>query len=158
MATLKKNLALHWLLIFLVGGMGGILLDRLVLPYLSTLSWFRHWPLLSSATPLVINRREEIHIDEGINHAEVLNRLRGSLVRVLVHDGEFGLPRTRLLQVLAGVVVTSDGVLVVPTGGALRPEQALTVVFADQEVATARMEAFDSRTGLSLLRVSKTFR
>lgn len=149
----KKSI-LNIFLILIVGGIGGILLDRLVLPYLSTISLFKNLPILSPRTPLVITRREEIRIQEGINNLEVVNRIRNTLVTVYLHEGEFGAPKFRLLGIVSGVFVSSDGIIAVP-GVNLRPDASLTAILNDQEVFRARMVGIDSFTGMAFLKIDR---
>lgn len=157
MASLKitKSYVAQLILILLLGGLGGVLMDRVVLPYLSTLSVFRSVPLLNPQAPIVINHKEEIHIDEGINTADIISRVKGSLATVYVHDEDFTSPGFRLLQTLPGAVVTSDGIIAVPELG-VQPNDLLTVLLPGLPAFPAKLLASDGLTGLSLIKIDAT--
>ena len=138
------------ILVMLLGGLGGVLLDRVIFPYLSTLSAFRGIDFFSRA-PIVINRREEVRIVDGVNEAEVLRRVKGSLVTVYVHQGTFGSPRFRASAVRSGAIITSDGVIA--TSG-LPDAAAYTVVTSDGKPKAATVLLTDRFTGLSFLKIS----
>lgn len=143
---------IYILLILLLGGVGGILMDRLVLPYLATIPFLKSLPLLSPRTPLVITRREEIRINEGINHQEILNRVKHTLATVYLHEGEFGTNKFRLLGTTSGVVVSSDGIIITPLPN-FRPELSVTLLLASQEIYKGRVLQSDALTGVSFLKI-----
>ena len=92
-----RKVCLCLLLILFLGGMGGILLERVLFPYLSSWSIFKNVNFLRPETQLVITRREEVRIDEGINQQELASRVKNSLVTVYCYDGELGEPKFQLL-------------------------------------------------------------
>lgn len=127
----------------LIGGLGGILLERVVLPSFS---------IISPQTPIVINKKEEIRITEGVNTGEIVNRVTNSMATVIVHDGVFGADKFRLQQVATGMVVGSDGFVMV-TSQSIRAGQQITVVGADRRAYPAKLVASDALTGLSFLKI-----
>lgn len=139
-------------MILVVGGLGGVLMDRLLLPYVSTWPVLRNFPVLNPSTPIVINKREEVRIDEGINYSDITNRVQSSLVMVYFHEGKFGAAKFKLLSTVSGAVVTSDGVIVVPAVNP-RPDMLATVIFSNQQTLPASVLASDSLTGVSFLKV-----
>jgi S1-C subfamily serine protease len=152
MATLKKNLAFKLLLILVLGGIGGVLMDRLVLPYLSAVPGLRNLHLGSQATPVMINTREEVQIDDGINNADVLSRVKSSLVTVYEHSAAFSDPKFRVIQSVDGVIVTSDGIVVVPAA-AVRSDLNLTVLVVGLAAKPAKLIATDPLMGLAFLKI-----
>ncbi len=145
------------LLILVAGGVGGALSERLVLPYLLTLSPFRRFAFFAPQAPLVITKREEIRIDEGINQRKVASELKNALVRVYVHEGQIGSPKFRLAAAVSGVVVTSDGIIAAPAAANFRPEFEVTVVFSEgaSELFPAVVIGADELTGLAFLKIDR---
>lgn len=139
--------------VILLGGFGGIFFDRVVFPYLSTLTPFRGVEFFRGNAPLVINRREEIRIDEGLNQAELAQRSRSSLVTVYVHEGAFRSGQFRVLGYRTGIVVSADGLIAAPFGGLLGSGVQYTVITGAGEVRSAEIAATDRFTGLFLLKV-----
>lgn len=148
-----KTIAGAVILVMLLGGLGGVVLDRMVFPYLSTLSAFRGIDFFSRA-PLVINRREEVRIVDGVNQAEVLGRVKGSLAAVYAHQGAFGSARFRAVASRSAVVVTSDGVIATSLSGLPEAGTAYTIVGADGQPKPATVLFTDRFTGLSFLKIS----
>ena len=112
-----KKILLAVLGVMILGGIGGILLNRVVLPYLSTISIFRNISFLEPQAPIVITKREEIRINEGINNLGVVNQTKGSLAAIYIHQGEFGSSEFVFSSVTNGVIATSDGIIIVPNAG-----------------------------------------
>lgn len=150
---MKKYLFTQLLAMLLVGGIGGVLMDRVVLPYLASIPALKKIPFLGSQSTIVINRREEVRIDEGINNLAVANSVKNALAAVYVHEGEFGGPKFRIIGSTSGVVVTSDGFVITPFLNP-RPGSSLTVVLADQDSYPARLAASDPLTGVSFLKIA----
>lgn len=162
MRDLRKkmnNRDLLWLTVFvlLVGGVGGALLERVVLPYVAAWPGANRLKILSPQTQLVITKREEIRINEGVNQLEVGNRVKNSLLMIYAHEGKFLSGDFRVVASRSAVVVSSDGVLAVPADG-LVPVQTgriFTAIAANGEAAEAKFLAFDRLTGIMFLRVNR---
>lgn len=139
-------------LIFFIGGLGASFFERLLLPYLSTLPIFREFNWLQSEAPILITRREEIRITEGVNQAEVTARVKNSLVTIYLHQGRLVSGDFRIQEAFSGVVVSTDGLVVVPVRKVL-PNLLITVVTSSGEAFPAAVAARDSFTGLALLKI-----
>jgi serine protease Do len=150
-----RKVCLCLLLILFLGGMGGILLERVLFPYLSSWSIFKNVNFLRPETQLVITRREEVRIDEGINQQELASRVKNSLVTVYCYDGELGEPKFQLLSKTTGIIAANDGLIVVPLGKT-RPKASYAMAFSsNHEVLEAGLVATDEKMGLAFLKVEK---
>lgn len=147
------SFVLNLFLIMILGGAGAVILDRAALPYLSTLPVFRNLPLVSRQTPIVINRREEIRISEGVNNAEIVNRAGSVMAPIWVHEGTFPSEKFRLAGSATGVVVGSDGLLMTPSA-ALRPGLQTSIVLGGSAKA-AKVLASDPLTGFAFLKIDQ---
>ena len=147
-----RKILLGILLVMLLGGLGSVLLNRIVFPYLSAISIFRSIPFFEPQAPIVITRREEIRINEGINNTDVVNQTKGSLASVFIHQGEFGTTRFSLSQVATGIVAASDGLIIVPASG-VRSGFLVTVVLSDGKPYRAAVLGIDEFTGLAFIQV-----
>ncbi|MBI4050826.1 MAG: serine protease [Candidatus Doudnabacteria bacterium] len=150
--NIKKS-ALTLLFVLFVGGVGGVLMDRVVLPYLASFRMFKNVAVLNPQAPLVITRREEVRITEGINNAEVINKIRPALAVVYVHEGDFGSKKFKLISQLNAVIITSDGVLAAPIVN-LRQGQKLTAILSGLQTKEAELVANDALTGVSYLKIA----
>lgn len=151
-AAIRRGVA-NLLLILIFGGAGGVVLDRLILPRLAAWPLLKNWNWLNPTAPLVVTKRETIRINEGINHAELSQKLKSVLAAVFVHEGDFNSPKFRVLESVSGVVVGSDGIIVVPQLVS-RPGAAITVLLSDQSPQEARVLTTDSLTGITFLKIS----
>src|SRR3989344_1133045 len=128
--------------LFIIGsGVGSIIFQRFVLPPLSALPLLRNVKILDSETPIIITRREEIRIDAGVNIQEVLSRAKGALVKIY--------ERT---NVLSGVIVTNDGLIVAPSAG-LKSGAKLTVVSSNGTPLDGIVAFTDELSGLAFLKI-----
>ena len=146
-----KGIVLILVAILLVGGLGSIFLERLFFPYISTWPILRNLHFLESQAPIVIIKREEVRIQEGINNVDVINKVKGTLVSVLQYDraAKEVLP---IPSAVSGVIVTSDGILVIPAA-ALRPNLSTIAILPDGRVLDVQILATDSLTGLAFLKI-----
>lgn len=133
-----------YILVFIIGGIGGWILPQYVLPHFG----------IAIGSPVTIIRREEIQINEGINNTDIANRVKNSVVSVYVHDGTFGTAKFNLLSVVSGVIVSSDGLIVIPYD-AYKSEQTITVLLADSPPMPAQIVGSDAYTGLVFLKIDK---
>ena len=147
-----KTIILISLGVIILGGIGGVVLERLILPQLSTWPILRNFSLTSPTAPIVITKREEIHVNEGINNLDVANRVRSSLVTLYLHTGEFGSEKFHLFSIQSGVIMASDGIIVAALPAA-RPESQVTVVTANNQIKPAKILATDTLTGLTFLKI-----
>ncbi|MDP3993712.1 MAG: S1C family serine protease [Candidatus Doudnabacteria bacterium] len=147
-----RKIFLAILLVMLLGGLGNALLNRIVFPYLSAISILRNIPFFEPQAPIVITRREEVRINEGINNTDVVNQTKGSLASIFIHQGEFGTPRFSLSQVATGVVAASDGLIIVPATG-IRPGFLVTAILSDGKPYRASVLALDQFTGVAFIQV-----
>lgn len=109
--------------------------------------------IYGSRRTVVINRREEIRIDEGINNADIINRTKVSLVTVYSHQGTPGSKNFRINNLVTGLIVTSDGIIAAPTAG-LAGENQFEVILTDGRIAPAEFVDSDNFSGLSFLKVA----
>lgn len=146
-----KKIFLWTLFVFVVGGIGGFVGQRWVFPRISTWPVLRDFDLFLPQAPIVITKREEIRINEGINHFEVAQRIKNSLVVVYLHEGEFGSPKFKLTAATTGVVFSSDGLIIIPSAN-LRTGLALTAVLANKNYK-ASVLATDPVHGIAFLKI-----
>ena len=141
------------LFILVLGGLGGVVLERLVLPYFSTWPIVRNFSALRPNSPILITKREEIRIVDGVNHAEVVNRAKNSLVTLYQHQGEFDSGSFRVEKTFGGVAVSNDGLILTPLAN-LKKGLLTTAVLGDGKAEDAVVLAEDPLTGLAILKIN----
>lgn len=110
------------LLVMLAGGVGGILIDRYALPYLTSVPAFSQLAFLRKATErvTVINKTEEIIIREDDTVEKIASQAATAVVNIIVLGGsknpgmsltDVTVPSPRV-ETVTGLLLTNDGLLV----------------------------------------------
>lgn len=98
--------------VFFFGGLGGIWLDRIILPTLlaeyPALNQYESLKRINERTT-IIHETEEIKISQEEGAAEAIGRVRPSITEILAKDanGQFA-------KIGTGIILTSDGYLITP--------------------------------------------
>ncbi len=132
---------------FFVGTVGSIFFDRIFLPYLSSLPKLSFLSKLTSTSPIVINRREQIQIDEGVNLTDLAKQAGAYTVSIYTGD------KAALGLAGAGVILTSDGVIFTSRNvvGAFKE---VTVVLNDGRSFPGLVRALDSKSELAVVTIA----
>lgn len=137
------------ILIFVIGGIGGVMFNRFVIPWAATLPGFSGLHKLESSHPVVINRTEEIHYNDGANFIDISKQ--GSAYTVGVYTQSGG--TTRFLS--NGVIATADG-MIVTSKTSIANQTNLIVVTNDGNTFPAQVRALDPRSELAVLTINAT--
>ncbi|OGE84757.1 MAG: hypothetical protein A3J48_04335 [Candidatus Doudnabacteria bacterium RIFCSPHIGHO2_02_FULL_46_11] len=100
----------YGLVIFLVGGFGGLFMQKYLAPYLSSKPLFRNIGLLRTDSPLVITRTEQVRVNEGVKLIDLVKQLTPNVVAVIGGRGEPGVDFSENVKG-SGVIISSDGVV-----------------------------------------------
>jgi len=130
---------------FFIGAAGSIFFNRLALPYLSTIPGLGWVQKLQSTSPIVITRREEVRLNEGVNLIELTKQAQTFTVSIYS-------AKDRLL-LGTGVAVTSDGVILT-SKEALGSVTDLLVVTDSGTAYPASIRALDPKTAVAVLTIS----
>lgn len=136
-------------LFILASGASAILIERAVFPYLQELPVLRDISFFDSRTPIVITRREEIRIDGGVNTQEVINRTRGSLVRVYASAN---ITAGQSVPTFFGFIATNDGLVLIP-GKDVKRGDDVTVVLENGQAIESRVQFVDSVSGIGFVKI-----
>lgn len=128
--------------VMLLGGIGAIVLERGVLPYLSTSKFFGKFKFLDTGAPIVITRREEIRLSEQINNLEVIGKVKNALVRAQLSDG----------SAVSGMIITNDGMAILPSD-AFKGRQTVSITLSSGISYTARIVATDNLTAVTFAKI-----
>ena len=158
MAQFSKNL-ISLLLVLLVGGIGGMLADRMVLPYLAQTVYFGKisWIKQSENQKTVINKTERITITEDVAIEESVARIKASVVGVLTKRiiGKI----EQVLTEGTGFILTADG-LIVTSNNLLpvlkSPEQVKYYIVIDQRLIAAQLLKKDTVNNLAILKIQES--
>lgn len=108
------------------GGLSGVVLDRVLLPYLSTLDGFKKYDFLKRTVEntTVINKTEQVIMKDEQNVFEIFNKINPAIVSIADKTGA---------TLGAGAILASDGIIVIPADiiSSVRDYRELSVVFYD---------------------------
>lgn len=139
--------ALRVLVIILLGGFGGVLFERTIVPWLAAREPFSSIPRLTIERVTVVEPKEEVIVNEERALEKAVSAVRPMLVRVERH-----LDSGSVVGSASGVVLTSDGIVLTThtiTGGV-----GDLFVFRNGDRMLAKFVREDRATGLVLVRVS----
>ena len=94
--------------ILIIGGLGGVLADQFLLPYLSTIPFFAQFDFIKQASDgtVIINPTEKITITENIAIEQAIEKVSPCLA--VIHSYQ----NKKLLSQGTGFFLTSDGLII----------------------------------------------
>ena len=146
----SKEKILTLFLILIIGGLGGILADQFLLPYLSTIPFFSKISFIEHAGngTTIINPTEKIIITENTAIEDAIDKINPNLVAIQSFQNK------RLIKQGTGFIMTSDGLIV--TAADLVPAWATEyLVFRNDNFLTAQVIKIDSKSNLALLKIEE---
>ena len=150
MPKLKKK-TLDLIIILTIGGLGGILADQFILPYLATrppfskIEFFRQ---INDGTT-IINPTEKIIITENTALEEAIDQISPRLVAIQTYQDK------KLISQGTGFIITSDGLII--TANDLIPARANQyLIFRNNHSLVAQLIKRDLENNLALLKIEES--
>ncbi|MFZ2299598.1 MAG: S1C family serine protease [Candidatus Moraniibacteriota bacterium] len=144
--------------IFVLGGFGGVVFDRYVIPYLSSVPFLANRDVFKALTErvTVINKTEQVVIREDDSVEKIVSQPATAVVSIVVLADENDVA-TKEAATMTGVLLTNDGLIVTysdkPLGGGNVRYSALLF---DGSSHPADVVGYDSLTNLSFFRLNDT--
>ena len=143
--------------VFFVGGLGGVWLDRILLPNLlikyPALNQYAYLKKVNERTT-VVRETEEVKITQETGTADAIEKFLPSVAEILVKDagGQF-------VKIGTGIILTSDGYLITPlkniyTGQNLNTE--IQVKLKDGRTDMAKIISQDTDHSLAMLKIEES--
>lgn len=146
-----KQKILYLIIILCLGGLGGVLANQFLFPYLANLPFFNQLAFIREAgqQTTIVNKTEEIIITENQALEEAIKKVSPSVVVVQSYSGK------KLLQEGSGFILTSDGVIV--TAADLVPQKASQYLVLSPDFSSlAQVQERDLKNNLALLKIDQT--
>jgi S1-C subfamily serine protease len=143
---MRKQIALIVLISFFMGGIASPIFDRKIVPYLSTLpgmGWLRGF---QADSPIIINRREQIEINDGINTIALTKQAQNFTVSI------FGAKGADLKLLGSGIIMTADG-LILTSKALLEDLNEFTVVLNDGRSFKGMLRALDRKSEVAVITI-----
>ncbi len=142
---MKRPIIWFIIIAFFIGAAGSVFFNRVVFPKLSTVQGFGWVSKLQSSTPLVISRREEVRLNEGVNLIELTKQAQTIVVSVFHPTNQSFLGN--------GLIVTSDGVIFT-TRDVVGANAEVLVQVNDGTVYPGLVRAMDPKSPLAVVTVT----
>lgn len=141
---------LIFFLILIIGGLGGILADQFLLPYLSTVPFFAQFEFIKNASngTTIINPTEEVIITENTAIEEAINKISPCLVAIQSYQNKW------LLNQGTGFIITSDG-LIITSGDLVSLRATQYLVFRNNHSSAAKLIKKDLENNLALFQIEE---
>ncbi len=141
---MKKNI-LNLILIFILGGFGGVVFSNILLPKISNLSIFSGVDFGIGDKTVIVNKTEEIKIEES----EILNSVIQKNIESLVLIKTF--KNKKFLSEGTGFIVSSDGLVLTRREVVANPGDEITIQRKGEIFSAEIYKKLDDR-GLVLLK------
>jgi len=142
--------------IALLGGIGGVLLDRSVLPWLATQKGLNKIKFFEQASDnvTIINKTEQITVREDDSLETIVSQPSTAVVTIVARPTAVA-SSTVAGGVFPGVLLTNDGMIATyrALGMPKVAEQVFSVIFFDGSVHEARFVGWDSLSHIAFFRV-----
>jgi serine protease Do len=151
MKQVKKSI--FWLLILIIGGLGGIIADRYIFPYLSSSDFFSKYKLFrkSAEEVTVINKTEQVFVKEENTVNKVTSKTSSSLVRILAYQEN---KKINTAQEGIGLIVTSDGLILTANSNFYTKNVKFKITLFDGSSYDGELFGFDSFSNLVFLKIN----
>jgi S1-C subfamily serine protease len=141
----RKQILMIIIVAFFVGAAGSVFFNRVVFPKMSVVQGFSWVGRLQSTSPVIINRREEVRLNEGVNLIELTKQAQTVVVSIF----STGLAPELLGN---GIIITADGTIFT-TKDVLGTNTAVQVVTNDGAVYEGLVRAMDPKSPLAVVTV-----
>lgn len=152
------------LIIIIIGGISGIVADRILLPNLAANTFFSRWNFFRKATEntVIINKTEQITVSEDDSIEKIALQAAPSVVNIL----SVGKPNTEVQKVGeqtlsknpdalqgSGVLVTNDGLVTTYQTAILTEDANYTVFLYNGTSYSATLAGIDPLTNIAFLKI-----
>lgn len=146
------------LLIFVIGGIGGVYFDQQVLPMIRASKFLSKIGFLARTAEnvTVINKTEQITIKEDDSINEVASHASNAVVNIVSISEQID-PKTRMKKTVeksgSGVVVTSDGMITTYRGAIIEKDAVYQVLLFNGSNYEAKLKGIDEFSNLVYLKI-----
>ncbi len=141
----KKQLTIVILISFFVGTIGSIFFTRWALPKVASRTGFTWLNNLVTNSPIIVNRREEVQLNEGVNVIDLIKQAGNITVGVFTNAAA--------PQFLGnGLMMSSDG-LVFTSTAVVQKQTQFNVVINDGHTYVGVLKDKDLKSGLAVLTI-----
>jgi S1-C subfamily serine protease len=147
----KKNVVGVILIAFFIGAIGSIVIGRFVIPYFADFKNLSFLNRISSEAPIIINHREEVHLNEGANLID-LSKQAGNYTVGFYRQA----PGGGIKFLGNGIIMSNDGLIFTTkqVAASTQGSSPLWAVLNDGTKYQATIRATDPRADLAVVTIS----
>lgn len=105
----RRQIIWIFVIAFFVGATGSIILGRFVIPFAATFKGLSFLNKLSTSSQIVINRTEEVQLNDGANLVDLIKQT--GKITVSIYDTNNKFLGNGVIAISDGVIFTSDAIL-----------------------------------------------
>jgi len=143
--------AFFLVIIFIIGGFGGVYMDRYFFPRLSENSFLGKFPFFKDASEniTIINKTEQVTVKEDDSVNQIASRASTAVVSVI------SIPTTTSQIGIsgAGILATGDGFIITYRNAILEKDSTYAVLLYNNEKYDAKLVGIDEFTNLAYLKI-----
>lgn len=144
------------LAVIMLGGLGGVVANRYLFPYLSSTSLFARYEFLKNSADdiTVINKTEQVFVREETSIRKISNGASSSVVSIVSYSGAEAKNYSAGGKSITGVIATSDGI-VMAYAPAIKAENMKYKVFTSNGgIYEAEFLGADSFSNLAFFKIN----
>lgn len=142
------------LAIILLGGLGGVLADRYLFPYLASTSFFSKYSFFqnSAEDTTVINRIEQVYVKEETATDKITSQTAAVVVNIVSTSNN---PSKNPIASMngAGTIVTSDGLIMTYVSAIIPANAKYKAILNNGQIYDAELQGVDSYSNLAFLKI-----
>jgi len=151
------------ILIIFVSGISGIVADRYLFPHLIATKLFSKYEFLkkSAENVTVINKTEQVYVKEESSLDKIANQVSSSVVNIISYPNSetknsksANVGAAALSKNGAGVIITSDGLIMTCLGAINSENSRYKIIAADGNVYDAEISSVDLWSNLVFLKIN----
>lgn len=146
------------LIIIILGGLGGILAERFLFPYLSENTFFSKYDFIKRASQnvTVINKTEQVVIKEEFSIEKIISQVSSSIVNIVSYtENPIGkkINPNPVIRNGTGTIVTSDGIIMTYATAIFSKDARYKVILFDGSIKDAELLGIDNYSQLAFLKI-----
>jgi len=146
------------LMIIILGGIGGILAEHYLFPYLSESAFFSKYEFIKKASQnvTVINKTEQVVIKEEFSIEKIINQVSSSIVNIISYTEDptgKKINSNPAIKNGTGTIVTSDGIIMTYASAIINKDARYKVILFDGNVKDAELLGIDTYSQLAFLKI-----
>lgn len=144
-----------WFLVFLVGGIAGVVFGQILLPQLASVSFLNKidWIAKTRECTTIVNKTEKIYLTEDTAFQEIIGKIGNSVVAVRSEKRKIG--GNEILTEGSGFILTGDG-LIITAGNLAHSLADYFLVIKNGKEIEAKLLKRDEQNNLALLKIEET--